>query len=438
MNNLILSDKQEQFIVYGNRTYNVKTGARGGGKTHIDILFTIANRVRQLKQYKGMFILCGNTLESIDDNILNPMRSYWGVKCVPERKNKTTIKLFGTDFRLIGASKKDRINILKGKNILYAYCDEITTYVDGFFEMLDYGLRCTDSEGNLVSIADFTCNPDNPTHWFKVWFDKQLEKFPESIFYQHYTMYENPFLSKEYILNKEEMYRGTVYFDRWILGLWTFAEGIIFQQFANNPELYLLDTIDYNKIHRVHIGVDFGDVNSKTMFIASAVINDNGVYKIVVLEELHVKHKLNTVDASMVVEKHYEFYNMVIEKYRLSLKQIRNCVSWCDHMGLIINQMRNYHKNKSSDHSLNKVDKNTIGLSEYILTINALFNLNKLYILKHNDYMIKSLQGLLYDDKKEDAVLDDNHTCDVDTYDAFRYSISLFLRKNHEYKFVSS
>lgn len=423
-----LSKKQKEFIAYGDRYYNVKTGARGAGKTYIDLIYTIGHRVSELRQYKGMFIMCGNTLESIEDNILKPMRAYWSEKYVPFRKgNSTEIKLFGQEFRLIGASSKDRVNILRGKNILYAYCDEVVTYVEEFFRMLTSGLRVHDDNGVLVSKADFTCNPENPTHWFKSFMDTQLGETPENIFYQHYTIYDNTLFSKEYIKTQENLYRGTVYFDRWILGKWVNAEGIIFRLFADNPERYLLKEV--SNILQIHIGVDFGGNNSKTMFIASGLIQVGNVYKLVVLEEHNVKMKFEGagIDSEQVAKEHYNFFMMIWNKYRIKPK-----VSYCDHFDLTIFQMINYFRRQGVQHQIFKVDKNSISLVEYIQTIQALFSLDKLLILDYNRYVIESLQGLLYDEKSvEDKVLDDNVTCDVDTYDALRYSISWFLKQRN-------
>lgn len=423
-----LSKKQKEFIAYGDRYYNVKTGARGGGKTYIDLIYTIGHRVATLKQYKGMFIMCGNTLESIEDNILKPMRDYWGEKIIPHRKgNNTEIKLFGQEFRLIGASSKDRVNILRGKNILYAYCDEVVTYVEDFFNMLTSGLRVHDNNGLLVSQADFTCNPENPTHWFKKFIDNQIENSPQNIFFQHYTIYDNTSYSKGHIQNQENLYRGTVYFDRWIKGLWVNAEGIIFRLFADNPNRYLLKEI--SNILEIHIGVDFGGNNSKTMFVATGLVKIEGVYKLVVLEEHHVQKKFEGggIDSEQVSSEYYNFFMMIWNKYRLKPK-----VSYCDHFDLTIFQMINYFKKNNVSHQILKVDKNTISLIEYIQTIQALFSLDKLLILDYNKYVIESLQGLLYDEKAvEDKVLDDNITCDVDTYDALRYSISWFLKQSN-------
>ena len=64
-----------------------------------------------------------------------------------------------------------------------------------------------------TSIFDGTCNPDSPNHWFKKFLDSDAD-----IFLQHYVIDDNPFNSPEFIENLKKEYRGTVYYDRFILG----------------------------------------------------------------------------------------------------------------------------------------------------------------------------------------------------------------------------
>jgi PBSX family phage terminase large subunit len=56
------------------------------------------------------------------------------------------------------------------------------------------------------------------------------------IYLQEYTIYDNPFLPLEYVHNLEAEYRGTVWYDRYILGLWTLAEGLIYPHFSKALE----------------------------------------------------------------------------------------------------------------------------------------------------------------------------------------------------------
>lgn len=426
---MIYTEKQKLDIKYGNHRWNVKSGATRSGKTYLDIDFKIVDRIIERRGKSGIAIICGKNYGTIERNVIIPLREVYGNligSITNTSKNKSThIMIADEPVYLFGAGDISRIDTLRGSSVKYAYCDEVVSYNPLFFEMLKSRL---DKE---YSICDLTCNPDNPNHWFKEFIDSDVDKW-----ILHFTIDDNPFLPPVFVEQLKKEYEGTVYYDRYILGLWVNAEGLIFLQFANNKSKYIIDRAE--NIIKIDIGVDFGGNKSKTMFIASAVVrkleNDNGtlkeVYKLVVLEEHHVREKTQGagIDAEQVAREHYDFYKKIAEKYNIIPQ-----VSWCDHFDLAIIQIRNYHKLKGSNHKIDKVDKSSITLPDYILTINSLLNIEKLLILSQNIRVIESLSTLLYDEKSsKDAVLDDG-TCDVDTYDAFRYSISRFLLQNNLY-----
>jgi len=426
---MIYTEKQKLDIKYGNHRWNIKSGATRSGKTYLDIDFKIVDRIIERRGKSGIAIICGKNYGTIERNVIIPLREVYGNligSITNTSKNKSThIMIADEPVYLFGAGDISRIDTLRGSSVKYAYCDEVVSYNPLFFEMLKSRL---DKE---YSICDLTCNPDNPNHWFKEFMDSDVDKW-----ILHFTIDDNPFLPPVFVEQLKKEYEGTVYYDRYILGLWVNAEGLIFLQFANNKSKYTIDKAE--NIIKIDIGVDFGGNKSKTMFIASGIIrtleNVNGtlkeVYKLVVLEEHHVKEKIQGagIDAEQVAREHYEFYKKIAEKYNIIPQ-----VSWCDHFDLAIIQIRNYHKLKGSNHKIDKVDKSSITLPDYILTINSLLNIEKLLILNNNIRVIESLSTLLYDEKSnKDAVLDDG-TCDVDTYDAFRYSISRFLLQNNLY-----
>ena len=426
---MIYTEKQKLDIKYGNHRWNVKSGATRSGKTYLDIDFKIVDRIIERRGKSGIAIICGKNYGTIERNVIIPLREVYGNligSITNTSKNKSThIMIADEPVYLFGAGDISRIDTLRGSSVKYAYCDEVVSYNPLFFEMLKSRL---DKE---YSICDLTCNPDNPNHWFKEFMDSDVDKW-----ILHFTIDDNPFLPPVFVEQLKKEYEGTVYYDRYILGLWVNAEGLIFLQFVNNKSKYIIDRAE--NIIKIDIGVDFGGNKSKTMFIASAVVrkleNDNGtlkeVYKLVVLEEHHVREKTQVagIDAEQVAREHYDFYKKIAEKYNIIPQ-----VSWCDHFDLAIIQIRNYHKLKGSNHKIDKVDKSSITLPDYILTINSLLNIEKLLILSQNIRVIESLSTLLYDEKSsKDAVLDDG-TCDVDTYDAFRYSISRFLLQNNLY-----
>ncbi|MDE7389889.1 MAG: hypothetical protein K2M82_02990, partial [Lachnospiraceae bacterium] len=67
-----------------------------------------------------------------------------------------------------------------------------------------------------------------------------------------------------------EIYSGTVYFDRYILGHWTIAEGLIYKLFADDAanEKHMAISQKPNLI-RIVIGVDFGGSGSAHTFVAT-------------------------------------------------------------------------------------------------------------------------------------------------------------------------
>ena len=51
------------------------------------------------------------------------------------------------------------------------------------------------------------------------------------------------------------------------------ADGIIFQNFANDPEQFIIENADMGRITSINIGIDFGGNKSKTVFVATAFLN---------------------------------------------------------------------------------------------------------------------------------------------------------------------
>ena len=301
---MIYTEKQKLDIKYGNHRWNIKSGATRSGKTYLDIDFKIVDRIIERRGKSGIAIICGKNYGTIERNVIIPLREVYGNligSITNTSKNKSThIMIADEPVYLFGAGDISRIDTLRGSSVKYAYCDEVVSYNPLFFEMLKSRL---DKE---YSICDLTCNPDNPNHWFKEFMDSDVDKW-----ILHFTIDDNPFLPPVFVEQLKKEYEGTVYYDRYILGLWVNAEGLIFIQFANNKSKYTIDKAE--NIIKIDIGVDFGGNKSKTMFIASGIIrtleNVNGtlkeVYKLVVLEEHHVKEKIQGagIDAEQVAKR---------------------------------------------------------------------------------------------------------------------------------------
>ena len=185
---LRLTEKQKEFWTGANHRWNIKEGATRSGKTYLDY-FLIPRRIRACKG-SGLIVLLGNTKGTLERNILEPMRSIWGDELVGGIGSDNTVMLFGKKCHALGADKVTQVSKLQGAGIEYCYGDEITTWNEEVFSMLKSRLD------KPTSVFDGTCNPDGPNHWLLKFLNSDAD-----IFRQHYTIYDNPNLSPQFIEN---------------------------------------------------------------------------------------------------------------------------------------------------------------------------------------------------------------------------------------------
>lgn len=241
------SAKQQEYLRNATRRWNIKTGATRSGKTFLDFSFVIPKRILNCFG-NGLIVLMGNTLGTINRNVLEPMRGIWGGDLVGEiRQNDNSVALFGKKVYVLGADKKNRVAGIQGSGMEYCYGDEITTWSEDVFQMLKSRLDKPNS------VFDGTCNPDNPMHWFKSFLDSDAD-----VYHQHYTIDDNPFLDDAFKDNLKREYAGTVFYDRFILGKWVRAEGLIYPMFDEN--LHVVDASGYT-YDRYIISIDYGTMN---------------------------------------------------------------------------------------------------------------------------------------------------------------------------------
>ena len=116
----------------------------------------------------------------------------------------------------------------------------------------------------------FNCNPEGPNHWFKInWIDKAKEK---GIIYLHFTMDDNLSLSEEVKERYKQMFIG-VFYQRFILGLWVLAEGIIYPNFDRLKHCVKKTDIP-KKFDYFYVTSDYGITNPQFLLLCR-----NKVYK---------------------------------------------------------------------------------------------------------------------------------------------------------------
>lgn len=247
-----LSDKQKEFWNEPFHRYNIKYGATRAGKTYLDY-YMIPRRMLERKDKDGLFVLIGNSKGTLQRNVIEPMMNIWGAANVSSIKADNTCNIFGMKVHCLGADNVAREDKLRGMSIKYCYGDEIVTWAEPVFDMLKSRLD------KPYSCMDATCNPADPEHWAKRFIDSGAD-----VFSQQYTIDDNPFLDSTVKAAMKLEHNG-VFYDRYILGEWCVAEGLVFPYFEPDKERWVATTGGADDVYsKITVGIDFGETGSLT------------------------------------------------------------------------------------------------------------------------------------------------------------------------------
>lgn len=242
---MIASPKQLEYWREANHRWNFKVGATRSGKTYMDY-FLIPRRLTERSGKDGLNVILGNTRETIRRNIIMPMQSIYGTRRVGNiRSGDNTCKMFGETVYCLGADNIAHADRIRGTSIKYCYGDEVATWSPEVFDMLKSRLDRSYSQ------FDGALNPQSPNHWLKQFLDSEAD-----IYQQHYTIFDNPFLPAEFVDNLCKEYAGTVYYQRYIMGEWALAEGLIYPMYAD-----AIETPRGTPEQRV-LSIDYGTMNA--------------------------------------------------------------------------------------------------------------------------------------------------------------------------------
>lgn len=256
----LLSPKQNEYIRNANKRWNIKSGAVRSGKSFVDVDYTIPYRLRSLKDKSGLNVIIGVSKSTIERNVLQPMREIYTNTVIGTINSENIANVCGVPVYCLGAEKASQVAKIQGASIKYCYGDEIAKWNKEVFTMLQSRL---DKE---YSCLDGACNPETPKHWFK----KFIDRTDIDIYLQHYRIFDNPFLPKEFIDNLCREYAGTVYYDRLIEGEWALAEGLIYSMYQDAIVEPLLAPIS-----EYSLSIDYGTMNA---FSAGLWGKYNGVW----------------------------------------------------------------------------------------------------------------------------------------------------------------
>lgn len=240
-------------------------GAVSAGKTFASLVaFLFALRVAPDGE---LIVVIGKTLQTIERNVINTLQNPKLFGALAAHTIHTTGSshaiILGRRVELIGANNSSAEERIRGGTFGLAYVDEATLLPPNFWAMLLTRLRVKGAR--LLA----TTNPGSRNHWLKVGYIDRADLVNMITF--HLTMADNPSLDAEYIADMENTYSDRTLYDRFIRGLWTAAEGAVYQDFDDRVKpisdhtAHTIAFRDMPELQRVlAVGMDWGTTNAST------------------------------------------------------------------------------------------------------------------------------------------------------------------------------
>lgn len=226
---------------------NLLEGSVSSGKTWISLVcwgFWIATMPSD-----KLYLMVGKSLTTLKRNCLVLLEELFGTSNFTFSTSAKEAYLFGRRILLEGANDARSEGKIRGLTLQGAYCDELTLFPKDFFVMLLSRLRVPGAK--LIA----TTNPDSPEHWLK---KEYIDRMAElDMLTMRFLLDDNTTLDRQYVESVKKEYTG-VFYNRFILGEWAIAEGLIYPQFDREKHIEQRD----NPQGEWYISVDYGTLNA--------------------------------------------------------------------------------------------------------------------------------------------------------------------------------
>jgi len=240
--------KQRDFCLNSDARINIAHGAVRSAKT-------VGANVRWLRAVleapPGVnLLMTGKTLTSLERNVLLPISRLVGAGDFEYRRSLKVATIYGRPILCEGANDESAYTKIAGLTLGGAYVDEGSLSPESFLNMLVS--RLSEPGAQLF----LTTNPGPPAHYLKKrWIDREDELDLKS---WHFTLEDNPWLDWYYV---EELKRqfgppSSLFYQRYVLGLWVMAEGAIYRNF--DREAHVVPRLPDGRLEEMRVAVDPG------------------------------------------------------------------------------------------------------------------------------------------------------------------------------------
>lgn len=320
-----LSKKQLQLLTwwmsnspFKNANGVIAEGAIRAGKTIVGSLSYILWSMSTFKNQQ--FIISGKTIGSLRRNVITPLkdilyargynlfeRKNENVLVVSDGKNRNTYFLFG------GRDERSQ-DLVQGITAAGAFLDEVALMPQSFVEQVL--ARCS-VEGSKLW---FNCNPEGPSHWFYI---NHVLKYKEHKYVRiHFNIEDNLSLSEDIVERYKNMFTG-IFYERFILGKWAFADGVIYDCYTEAKNTYT----EANKKDVLPISILENDIiNGGAPFYGC----DYGIYNPQVYLEGYKIRKQNDPIPYFYIENEYYYDGRKSMKQKTDSEYVSDFISFVD------------------------------------------------------------------------------------------------------------
>lgn len=396
--------------------YNVAEGGKRGGKNVLQVLaFCMALQNHPNK----LHLIAGVSQTTAKLNIVDcdgfGLMNFFDDKCRQGKYNDRSALFVQTKtgekiILVSGGAKDGDEKYIKGNTYGMAYVTEANECHPNFIqEVFDRTLSSADRK------IFHDLNPKAESHWYYTDVldfhqEKQRRDRNYGYNYGHFTIADNLSIDDEKLRNTLKTYqKGTVWYERDILGRRKTAQGIIFPSFASDQTPYIIKQEDLPKRFRsIECGFDIGGNGSAYAMTCTGQGYDGIQYKLKAEKRQADKMSMDDVEGFVT-----EFCDYVEKKYDVRIDSIN-----CDHIDVIINTI-----NDNTKYSAGKCYKPP--LQDRVFLYSKLFKTQKVKFVEGEcEDLIDELCELVFDPKSEEAVYLDDGTMQIDTWDSNIYSES--------------
>ena len=398
--------------------YNVAEGGKRGGKNVLQVLafcMALQNHPNKLHLIAGVSQTTAK-LNIVDCDGFGLMNFFDG-KCRQGKYNDRSALFVQTKtgekiILVSGGAKDGDEKYIKGNTYGMAYVTEANECHPNFIqEVFDRTLSSADRK------IFHDLNPKAESHWYYTDVldfhqEKQRRDRNYGYNYGHFTIADNLSIDDEKLRNTLKTYqKGTVWYERYILGRRKTAQGIISPNFASDQTPYIIKQEDLPKRFRsIECGFDIGGNGSAYAMTCTGQGYDGIQYKL--KAEKRQADKMPMDEVERFVE---EFCEYVEKKYDVRIDSIN-----CDHVDVVINTI-----NDKTKYSAEKCYKPP--LPDRVFLYSKLFKTQKVKFVEGEcEDLIDELCELVFDPKSEEAVYLDDGTMQIDTWDSNIYSESSY------------